>query len=246
MPNKLSTVDYTMVKDNYLQRMLNRGTTLDAISDYIDVDYNLEEKQKAKLLKALDKEFTEMHQDNMDNIIFDVLQTLKDTPNKWAINQDGFISIVYPHPVVKGRQVVGIGYKHHKNYFFEDADLFDAYCRLQDEIEEANKPKKKRGRKPKKYSPEMLQEWIDMRQSGAKFAEIAKQYGVSVGVVNYQVNKLLKEVSRLANPLKNVKVTATENEQVAKSLRASNVQASTSRATAHKKLSNAFANLDKK
>ncbi|WP_079709885.1 hypothetical protein [Paraliobacillus ryukyuensis] len=188
--NKLNNIDFQMVKDNYLQRMLNRGTKLEDISFFIDKDYNLQDKQKDKMLKALEQEYTQMHQDKMDNLLFDVLQTLKDTPNKWTINQDGSITVIYPHPIVRGRQVVGIEYKHHNNYYFEDAELFEAYCRLQDEIAEA-KPKK-RGRKAKHYPSELVKEWTDLRQSGVKYTEIAKQFGVSVGVIRYQVTKAKK------------------------------------------------------
>jgi hypothetical protein len=183
-----------MVKDNYLQRMLNRGANLEEISVYIDIDYNLEVKQKDKMLRAIEKEYNQLHQDQIDNILFDMLEVLENTPEKWTVSLDGSVIVIYPHPIVTERHLTGIEYKHHKNYYFEDTELFEGYCRLQDEIAKTSLPKKKRGRKVKPSS-EIVQKWVNLKQQGVKYSEIAKKYGVRDNIVRYQILKKLNEVS---------------------------------------------------
>jgi hypothetical protein len=50
----------------------------------------------------------------------------------------------------------------------------------------------------------------------------------------------------MTDKMKDVKSTTIEYEQLAKSLKASNILESSGRATAHKKISNAFSNLNRK
>ena len=133
MSNKLNAKDYTLVKSDYLKRMIHKGKTLKEIGFYIDEDYSLEEKQKVTLLKALDKEFREHQKENLKQTLLDIQDILR-MPEKWTINLDGSISTIYPHPVVQRQRVAGIQYKHHKKFILKDTELYRLYCDIKEQV----------------------------------------------------------------------------------------------------------------
>lgn len=63
-------------------------------------------------------------EDSLDNVYFQCLEIMR-MPDKWSIDKDGNIIIVYPHPIVsrEAYRVEGINYLPHKSYYLPDVLL---------------------------------------------------------------------------------------------------------------------------
>jgi hypothetical protein len=143
-------------------------------------------------------------EDVLDDRLFEALEVLR-MPTKWVIDRaTGCIKTVYPVPVFKGLNVVGVSYKDNQATILPD-ELFDRLVTLEDEIDsivstakatkvqpaKSNKQGSKRGR-PCKYSEEDIKEWVELTTAGLSFGQVATIYKTNANVVSYHMNKYKK------------------------------------------------------
>ena len=181
------------LKSRYLSKLRDNNIPMDQVKHYISRDIT-DSKQAEKMIKELDKEFTEVREDELDLLLFDVLEILQETPTKWAVDKDNNLYVVYPHPVISNDRLTGVEYKAHENYYFEDPELFERYIALQEDIAKADKKKKASGRgRPPKFSPEQIAEWARLKDQGYSYKEIAESTNVANNTIGRYVRKYKQE-----------------------------------------------------
>lgn len=179
------------LKGRYLSKLRDNNIPMDQIKHYISRDIT-DSKQGEKMEKALDKEFTEIREDELDLLLFDVLEILQETPTKWAVDKSNNLYLVYPHPVVSNGRITGVEYKAHRSYYFEDAELFERYIALQEDIAKANSKSDRRGTgrgRPSKYSTEKIAEWVKLKEQGYSYKSISKSIQINETTVGRYVRK---------------------------------------------------------
>lgn len=162
-----------------------------------------------------EQEIVKQREDRFDNVLFQCLEIMK-MPEKWAMDKDNNIITVYPHPIVKreGYRVEGIQYLPHKSYHLPNVLLDRLFywesLTMITYFKDAVKHvpiKKKRGRKPKvkdvnapavvgrpkKYTPQDVMQWVELREQGLSLREIAEITGVPQQSLSYYTRKYMSE-----------------------------------------------------
>ncbi|MGP4068367.1 transposase [Halobacillus sp. B29] len=191
---KLNRLEFMDLKSRYLSKLSDNNIPMDQVKHYISKDIT-DSKQAEKMIKELDKKFTEIREDELDLLLFDVLEILQETPTKWTVDKDNNLYVVYPHPVISNDRITGVEYKPHKNYYFEDAELFDRYIALQNAIVKKSKKKKVSGGRgrPSKFSTEQIAEWAKLKDQGYRYKDIAEITDVHATTIGSYVRKYKKE-----------------------------------------------------
>ncbi|KGP71515.1 hypothetical protein N782_18515 [Pontibacillus yanchengensis Y32] len=191
---KLSRLEVMDLKNRYLSKLRDNNIPMDQVKHYISRDIT-DSKQAEKMIKELDKEFTKIKEDDLDLLLFDVLEILQETPAQWTVDKDNNIYTVYPHPVVSNGRVTGVEYKTHKSYYFEDTELFDRYIVLQNDIAKASKKKNGSGGRgrPSKFSAEQVAEWAKLKDQGYSYKTIAESNDVYATTIGSYVRKYKKK-----------------------------------------------------
>jgi hypothetical protein len=156
-------------------------------------------------IKKSEEDIVMQRENRLDNLLFECMEIMR-SPEKWAVDGQGNIINVYPHPIVEreAREIKEIVYKPHKSYYLPDV-LLERAIYWEGILEQAKKKAHRttaKGTKvigrPKKYSEAQAIEWAELREQGLTLAEIAKQSGAKPSTVSYYVNKLkvkLQEVN---------------------------------------------------
>jgi hypothetical protein len=93
-----------------LQRLIEKVSTFEDIEQYLTID-NVEEKQKNKMLRELEKDYKRLYIRKLD-IALDKIQEVLEMPDKWTLTPEQEIVTVYPHPVLNNNyKVVDVAYR---------------------------------------------------------------------------------------------------------------------------------------
>jgi len=144
--------------------------------------------------ELIQEEEQQRKEDALDNQLFEALEIMR-KPTKLGINKDNKFVELYPVPVFKGHYVTGVKYRTTKAVELPD-ELFERLCILEDEIE-ALSPKSEAEKAPKgdtigrpvKYAPEEVAEWVQLREQGLTYGEIAEATGATKSSVSNYLRK---------------------------------------------------------
>jgi hypothetical protein len=145
--------------------------------------------KKAELEKVMRRE------DSLDVVYFQCLEIMR-MPEKWSIDKDGNIIIVYPHPIVsrEAYKVDGIKYLPHKSYYLPDV-LLERHIYWKDILAVGKKTKaktKKKGR-PTKHTAEEAKAWQELKEQGLSLHKIGEMVGAKASTINYYIKKYCQE-----------------------------------------------------
>lgn len=120
---KLSGKEYMSTTDRYLNRLKNKGKTIDEIHSLLIID-DVEPQQATKMIEELEQILEEHKQLEME-FALDKIEEILQLPTKWAIVENDVIE-VRPVPVLDGLQVVGVEYLENNAFYMPD-ELFKVY-----------------------------------------------------------------------------------------------------------------------
>jgi hypothetical protein len=157
--------------------------------------------------KRSEMEKVQRTEDRLDNILFQCQEILR-MPEKWAIDKQGNIITVYPHPIVKreAKRIEGIQYLPHNSYSLPDVLLgrLNYWESILDKTKPKAPKKKNPNRKPYvKVTDEIKETIVCMSNKGASTTEIVKAVGVSKTTVERYV-KQYKELIKDWNNLREI------------------------------------------
>ncbi|MFJ7510030.1 helix-turn-helix domain-containing protein [Peribacillus simplex] len=145
-------------------------------------------------VKNYNKEARERYEDYLDDLMFEALEAYK-LPEKVGINYRGDFIALYPNPVFTGNKVSRIEYKTTQIVKLPE-ELTERHTILMAEIakakREALKGKSKAGRPKKPFTEDVVTQWVQLREQGLTYGEIAKQYGASGSTVSNYLKKYRK------------------------------------------------------
>lgn len=136
-------------------------------------------------------------EDSLDNVYFQCLEIMR-MPDKWSIDKDGNIIIVYPHPIVsrEAYRVEGINYLPHKSYYLPDV-LLERHLYWEEilakEVKKTKAPKARKQGRPIKHTAESVKEWIELREQGLTFQQIGAIVGAKGSTVSFYIKKYCQE-----------------------------------------------------
>ncbi|MCE7793454.1 hypothetical protein K8O68_13595 [Salipaludibacillus sp. CUR1] len=122
---KLKSSDYQSLKQHYHKKLFVHGVSIEKVLYYIGQDVE-DEKQAQTMTREIVKEFDKAYNKKIQDCLKDCIEVLEQ-PEKWAIDRNHNIKVIYPHPVIKDRKVIGTEYKDSKYFSFTDHELFKTY-----------------------------------------------------------------------------------------------------------------------
>ncbi|CAH0222697.1 hypothetical protein SRABI96_02451 [Peribacillus sp. Bi96] len=145
-------------------------------------------------VKKYKKEAQKRYEDYLDDLMYEALEAYK-MPEKLGINYRGDFITLYPNPVFTGNKVSRIEYKPYQIVKLPE-ELAERHSILKDELakikEKALKGKSKAGRPKKQYAEAVVIQWVQLREQGLTYGEIAKQFGASGTTVSNYLKKYRK------------------------------------------------------
>ncbi|MDM5313374.1 helix-turn-helix domain-containing protein [Peribacillus frigoritolerans] len=145
-------------------------------------------------VKRYEKEVQKRYEDYLDNLLFEALEAYK-MPEKLGINHRGDFITLYPNPVFTDNKVSRIEYKPNQIVKLPK-ELAERHTILKNEIAKAKnkalKGKSKAGRPSKPFAEAVVIQWIQLREQGLTYGEIAKQFGTSKTTVSNYLKKYKK------------------------------------------------------
>ncbi|MBN8234715.1 hypothetical protein JF544_05615 [Halobacillus kuroshimensis] len=172
--SKLNKAEMLELKNNYFKK-LDRGIELEKILWFIEQDV-VDTGQVNKLQKDIVKEIKEREYREKVKFYEDVNEAL-DSPEKWIMRGHAIVK-AYPHPVLRGINVVGIEYKT-TPFLFPD-ELWELYCEIEVELS-IHIPEWKANR---------AIDFMMLREQGYKDSQIARMYNLNPSVVTNNIAQL--------------------------------------------------------
>ncbi|MGE6609998.1 hypothetical protein ACQKFG_05670 [Peribacillus sp. NPDC076916] len=152
-------------------------------------------------MSNLQREEQIRYENYLDDLLYKAMEALR-TPEKLGLNLNGEFVRLFPNPVFAGNHIKKIEYKPTQAVQLPD-ELFERLCILEDEIDshapKAKKDKPTKERKTAKYNPEDIVKWIEMREKGFSYGQIAKQFGANQSTVSNYIRKHYKRIGTVAN-----------------------------------------------
>lgn len=132
-------------------------------------------------------------EDALDNLLYKAMEEMQ-RPTKVGLDFAGNFVELYPVPVFKGNHVIRTEYKPAKaKHVILPDELFIRYCILMDELE----PPMLNDRKKKHTEADVI-EWVQLREQGMTYLEIASATGAKKGTVSNYIRKHQKKKEAVA------------------------------------------------